>query len=87
VEFYGSNALFCPDAMCPIFKAILRDAKLFKKYRNHVKIAMVRIIKTRMGGDGNLTCKHLEEEAIDAIINSEITEKILIGTTRSATAV
>jgi hypothetical protein len=77
VEFYEPNVLYCPREMEPILQAILDDGELFKNHRQVVKKAMVATIKSSVNSS-NLLYSELQELAVNAIIDSEISKHTLL---------
>ena len=78
VEFYEPNVLYCPREMEPILKAILDDGELFKNHRQVVKQMMVSTIQSTPN-PSSLKYSEMQELAVTAIIDSEISKQTLLG--------
>ena len=78
VEFYEPHVLYCPREMEPILQAILDDGELFKNHRQVVKQTMVSTILSTPN-PSNLKYSEMQELAMTAIIDSEISKQILLG--------
>ena len=78
MEFYEPNVLYCPREMEPILRAILDDGDLFKNHRQVVKKTMVSTILSAMN-PSSLKYNEMQELAMTAIIDSEISKRTFIG--------
>jgi hypothetical protein len=78
VEFYEPNVLYCPREMEPILKAILDDGELFKNHRQVVKKTMVSTMQSTPN-PSSLKYIEMQELAMTAIIDSEISKRSLLG--------
>jgi hypothetical protein len=78
VEFYEPNVLYCPKEMEPILQAILDDGELFRNHRQVVKQVMVATIN-RTPNPSSLLFHELQELAVTAIIDSELSKKAFLG--------
>ncbi len=64
--------------MEPILQAILNDGEIFKNHWQVVKQAMVSSIKSTMD-QSNFKYSEMQELAVTAIIDSEISKQALLG--------
>ena len=76
VEFYEPNVLYCPREIEPILQAILDNGELFKNHPQVVRQAMVSTIKSTTD-PSNLKYSEMQELAVTAIIESEISKRTI----------
>ncbi len=76
MEFYEPNVLYCPREIEPILQAILDNGELFKNHPQVVRQAMVSTIKSTTD-PSNLKYSEMQELAVTAIIESEISKRTI----------